>query len=147
MPLGNHTSSATCADEPSGRTTHTDPGLGASPPIRSKPAALTKVLPRGSTTISFHACPVAPYGVRVPCSSVMTTPSVLVSTVRPSGSQSTEKGNPVIFSSTRRLPLASYDDTSPATQSHTQSRPSCHRGDSPIRNPVAKTSTSPPPVS
>src|SRR5207237_5761252 len=44
---------------------------------------------------------------------------------------------------TSRLPSAPKASTSPASQSHIQKRPSCHRGDSPIRIPVAKMSVTP----
>src|SRR6188508_3084073 len=49
-----------------------------------------------------------------------------------------ENGSPSTRATTSRSPLASNASTSPATQSHIQNRPSCHRGDSPIWSPVAK---------
>ena len=58
----------------------------------------------------------------------------------PSGSQSIENGSPSTRATTSRFPSASNTRTSPATQSHIQNRPSCHRGDSPIWIPDAKRS-------
>src|SRR4029079_15219003 len=115
MPLGNHTSPATSRVEPSGRTTCTVPGAGSSPPMKSKPISLTNVLPRASTTISFQPRPVPPYGVPSPS----TTPAGLVSTARPSGSQSIENGRPLMVSSRRRSPVASDESTSPDTPGDT----------------------------
>src|SRR6516164_4559004 len=79
----------------------------------------------------------APYGV---CCLPATTPLGVVITSRSSGSQSIENGSPSTRATTSRLPSASKTRTSPATQSHIQNRPSCHRGDSPIWIPVAKSS-------
>lgn len=64
----------------------------------------------------------------------------VVATSRPSGSQSIENGRPSTRATTSRDPSASKASTSPAGQSHIQNRPSCHRGDSPIRIPAAKIS-------
>ena len=69
----------------------------------------------------------------------MTTPFGVVTTSSPSGSQSIENGSPSTRATTSRSPSASNASTSPASQSHIQNRPSCHRGDSPIWMPVAKT--------
>src|SRR5207249_1030376 len=57
--------------------------------------------------------------------------------MRPSGSQSMENGSPSTRAMTSRLPSVPNASTSPASQSHIQRRPSCHRGHSPIRMPVA----------
>src|SRR3954452_593455 len=59
---------------------------------------------------------------------------------RPSGRQSIENGSPSTRATISRVPAASKARTSPAAQSHIQNRPSCHRGDSPIWIPVAKSS-------
>ena len=64
----------------------------------------------------------------------------MVTTRRPSGSQSIENGSPSTRAMTSREPSALKASTSPAIQSHIQNRPSCHRGDSPIWIPVAKIS-------
>src|SRR5438132_8388053 len=60
--------------------------------------------------------------------------------MRPSGSQSIENGSPSTRAMTSRLPSVPKASTSPASQSHIQKRPPCHRGDSPIWIPVAKMS-------
>src|SRR4051794_33967522 len=51
-----------------------------------------------------------------------------------------ENGRPSTSATTSRRPSASNTRISPASQSHIQNRPSCHRGDSPICSPVAKIS-------
>ncbi len=134
MPLGNQRSSATCRVSPSGSTTATMPGRGSSPGI--EPGMSTYTRPAGSTTISFHGRPVPPYGAR---SGPTTTPCAVAYTSRPSGSQSTENGSPSMRRTTSVRPSASTVSTSPASQSHSHSRSSCHRGDSPIANPLAST--------
>src|SRR4051794_17807146 len=135
IPLGNHTSSATWRLLPSGSTTATIPGLRSSHGI--EPGMSTQARPARSTTISLSGWPLAPYGVR---STPATSPRLVVMTSRPSGSQSMENGSPSTRASTRREPSAEKDSTSPASQSHIQNRPSCHRGDSPIWMPAAKIS-------
>ena len=136
MPFGNQTSSATCSLDPSGRTTATIPGFRSSHGI--EPGMSTQQLPPASTTISLNGCPAAPYGAS---SGPATTPAWVVTTRRPSGSQSMENGSPSTRATTSRSPAAENARTSPATQSHIQNRPSCHRGDSPICIPlVAKIS-------
>src|SRR5262245_60702102 len=70
----------------------------------------------------------------------MTTPFGVVTNSRPSPSQSIENGSPSTRVITSPLPSASNANTSPAIQSHIQNRPSCHRGDSPMCSPVAKSS-------
>src|SRR5438874_13027597 len=60
--------------------------------------------------------------------------------MRPSGSQSIENGSPSTRAMTSRLPSLPNASTSPASQSHIQKRPPCHRGDSPILIPAAKIS-------
>src|SRR5689334_24966102 len=51
-----------------------------------------------------------------------------------------ENGSPSTRATTSRVPSGAKARTSPALQSHIQNRPSCQRGDSPIRMPVAKVS-------
>src|ERR671911_525071 len=138
IPFGNHTSSATWRLVPSGPTTVTIPGLGSSHGI--EPGMSTHARPAASTTISLKGCPLAPYGSR---SGPATNPPGVVATSRPSGGQSIENGSPSTRATTSRSPSASKTSTSPAIQSHIQNRWSCHRGDSPIRIPVANTSAIP----
>src|SRR5205823_4361180 len=111
------------------------PGWGSS--HLSEHGMSTHARPAASTTISLNGWPVAPYGSRA---GPATTPPGVVTTSRPSSSQSIEKGSPATRATTSRLPSASNTSTSPASQSHIQNRPSCQRGDSPIWIPVAYTS-------
>jgi hypothetical protein len=138
IPLGNQTSSATWWMVPSASTTFTVPGFGSSHGI--EPGMSTHARPAASTTISLKGCPVAPYGSK---SGPATIPRGVLATSRPSGSQSIENGSPSTRATTSRFPSASKTSTSPASQSHIQNRPSCHRGDSPIWIPVANTSVMP----
>jgi hypothetical protein len=105
--------------------------------MKSKPISLTKVLPWASTTISFQPRPVPPYGVPSPS----TTPAGLVSTARPSGSQSIENGRTRHRQLDPALPRRRRTRAPrPAIQSQTHSLPACQRGDSPMLRPLAKIS-------
>src|SRR5262245_30981090 len=78
------------------------------------------------------------WGARVPSASHRTMRLSRPATIsrRPSGSQSKQNGRPKgVRTTTSVFPARSIARISCAPQSDNQSRPSCHRGDSPIASP------------
>src|SRR4051794_15547817 len=151
-PFGNARPSATGVTLPSGRTSASRPGAYSAPgEPNGNPSALTYAFPRPSTTMSFQGGAATPdrsaYGSSgpngSPASSRASCPATTSS--RPSGRKSKQNGSAGIVAATSFAPSAPTARIDPAPQSETYSRPSCHRGDSPIAMPSVSSSITPPP--